>query len=242
MTCRRTIVFAIAAGVGLTGGVYLLALVAAEPTVGLGQDGKPEPSTVSADEALSRLKEGNRRCIGGESSHSHNLENWRERFLRMQRPFATILACSDSRVPPELLFDQGFGDLFVIRIAGNVVGPDVIASIQYAIAHLDNKLIVVTGHQNCGAVTAALGPSGATADEPAELRGLLDRIRPGIQSIRAASDANQAIAKAVEANVRASVKQLREVPTIAQAIRARDVKVMGVIYAIDTGKIAIVDD
>src|SRR4029077_7516633 len=129
-----------------------------------------QPASVSADEALARLEAGNRRCVGGESSHEHNLANWRERFLKTQRPFATILACSDSRVPPELLFDQGFGDLFVVRVAGNVAGDDVIASIQYAIAHLDNKLIVVTGHQNCGAVSAALASDDAAEKEPPELR------------------------------------------------------------------------
>lgn len=242
MTHRRIIALAIAAVIGLAGGASLIAMIAAEPADGAGQDGKREPSAVSADEALARLQDGNRRCVQGESSHEHNLANWRERFLVKQRPFATILACSDSRVPPELFFDQGFGDLFVVRVAGNVAGQDVIASIQYAIGHLDNKLIVVTGHQNCGAVVAALAPGEATKGEPAELRELLGRIRPGIQARGQAADAPAAIANAVEANVRAAAKQLREVPFIADAIRSKNVKIVGVVYSIETGKISVVED
>jgi carbonic anhydrase len=233
-----SLVVEIGAGVGLAWGVYQFALDAAEPD----RNSVPMSAAVSADEALSRLEAGNRRCVGGESNHEHNLANWRERFLKTQSPFATILACSDSRVPPELLFDQGFGDLFVVRVAGNVAGDDVIASIQYAIGHLDNKLIVVTGHQNCGAVVAALAPSDATRGEPAELRELLGRIRPGIQSRGEVADSPRAIAKAVEANVRAAAKKLRQVPFIAEAIKSKNVKIVGVVYSIETGKISVVND
>jgi carbonic anhydrase len=241
MTRRQIIVFAIA-GICLLSGTYLVALRAVEPAAVSGQTGKPEPNAVSADDALERLQDGNRRCVQGESSHEHNLANWRERFLTKQRPFATILACSDSRVPPELLFAQGFGDLFVLRVAGNVAGQDVIASIQYAIGHLDNKLIVVTGHQNCGAVVAALAPGDATKGEPAELRELLDRIRPGIQPRGQAAETPAAIANAVEANVRAAAKRLREVPFIAEAIMSKNVKIVSVVYNIETGKISVVKD
>jgi carbonic anhydrase len=118
----------------------------------------------------------------------------------------------------------------------------VIASIQYAIGHLDNKLIVVTGHQNCGAVVAALAPGDETRGEPSELRALLDRIRPGIRAGGEANERPQAIAKAVEANVRAAAKQLRGVPFIAEAIRSKSVKIVGVVYSIETGKIRVVND
>ena len=242
MVRRLTFAVEVGAGLGLALVAYLFALAEAEPERDRGAKGAPQSVAVSADEALARLEAGNRRCVGGESSHEHNLANWRERFLNKQRPFATILACSDSRVPPELLFDQGFGDLFVIRVAGNVAGQDVIASVQYAVGHLDNKLIVVTGHQNCGAVVAALSPSDATKGEPAELRALLDRIRPGIQARGEAGDSPRAIANAVEANVRAAAKQLREVPFIAEAIESKNVKIVGVVYSIETGKISVVND
>lgn len=101
---------------------------------------KPFAETVSSKEALARLEQGNRRCVEGKSAHGHDQERWRERFLVKQKPFATVLGCSDSRVSPELFFDQGFGELFVIHVAGNIVDLDVVGSIQYAVEHLDNKL------------------------------------------------------------------------------------------------------
>jgi carbonic anhydrase len=167
---------------------------------------------------------------------------WRERFLVKQKPFATVLGCSDSRVAPELLFDQGFGELFVIRVAGNIVDSDVVGSIQYAVEHLDNKLIVVLGHQNCGAVTAALSPSDQTTDEPPELRKLLDRIRPAIAPVDRNQEREELITAAVEANVRASVEQLRQVPSIAAAVKTKNVKVLGAVYYIDSGKITFLNE
>lgn len=203
---------------------------------------KPPAEFLTSDQALARLEQGNRRCVEGQSAHGHDLAKWRERFLDNQKPFATVLGCSDSRVSPELLFDQGFGELFVIRVAGNIVDADVVGSIQYAVKHLDNKLIVVLGHQNCGAVTAALSPPDQTQAEPVELRKLLDRIRPGIGSVDRQQERVQLISAAVEANTRASVKQLREVRSIAAAITAKNVKVIGAVYHIDSGKIAFLDD
>lgn len=204
----------------------------------------PTPSAefVTSDQALARLEQGNRRCVEGESTHGHDLAKWRERFLDNQKPFATVLGCSDSRVSPELLFDQGFGELFVIRVAGNIVDADVVGSIQYAVKHLDNKLIVVLGHQNCGAVTAALSPPDQTTGEPPELGKLLDRIRPAIASLDRHQEREQLIAASVEANVRASVKQLRRVRSIAAAMKAKNVKVIGAVYHIDSGKITFLDE
>jgi len=239
MKRRQTIVIVSLGSAGLAvvcGWVVLInAVTADEPT-------KQLAGFVTSDEALLRLEEGNRRCVEGKSAHGHDLAKWRERFLIKQKPFATVLGCSDSRVPPELLFDQGFGELFVIRVAGNIVEPSVIASIQYAVEHLDNKLIIVLGHQNCGAVTAALAPPDQTKDEPPELRYLLDRIRPAIESVDRQQEQEQRIAAAVEANARASVKQLRQVPSIAAAIETKNVKVVGAVYHVDSGKITFVDE
>jgi len=195
----------------------------------------------TSDQALSRLEQGNRRCVEGKSAHGHDLAKWRERFLAKQKPFATVLGCSDSRVPPELLFDQGFGALFVIRVAGNIVDPDVVGSIQYAVEHLDNRLIVVLGHQNCGAVAAALSRPEQTQGEPPELGELLNRIRPAIATVNRNLEREQLIMAAVEANVRTSVKQLRHVPSIAAAIKTKNVKVLGAVYHIDSGKISFLD-
>jgi len=199
MTHRQAkTVLSTACGVAIVWVVGVLNGVAGEPE-------SQEHVGPEADRAMVQLKQGNRRCIEGESSHAHDLAKWRERLLVEQKPFATVLSCSDSRVPPELLFDQGFGDLFVVRIAGNIVDPDVIGSIQYAVEHLDNKLVVVMGHQNCGAVMAALAPPDETKSEPPELQGLLDRIRPAVGSVDRAQSREALIAAAVEANVLAMV-------------------------------------
>ncbi len=232
----RTIVSAFT-GLAIIFGLVVLvrSVTAEEPT-------KQLTGSATSDEAIARLEQGNRRCVEGKSEHEHNLAKWRERFLVKQNPFATVLGCSDSRVPPELLFDQGFGELFVIRVAGNIVDSDVVGSIQYAVEHLDNKLIVVLGHQNCGAVTAALTPPDQTKDEPPELRKLLDRIRPVLESVDRQQEREQRVAVAVEANARASVKQLRQVPSIAAAIKIKSVKVVGAVYHVDSGKITFLDE
>ncbi|MEO8498171.1 MAG: carbonic anhydrase [Planctomycetota bacterium] len=206
------------------------------------ESSKSKVEVLTADQALTQLEEGNRRCVEGKSAHGHDLAKWRERFLVKQNPFATVLGCSDSRVAPELLFDQGFGELFVIRVAGNIVDPDVVGSIQYAVEHLDNKLIVVLGHQNCGAVTAALSPPDQTQDEPPELGKLLNRIRPAIVQVDRNQEREQLITAAVEANVRASVEQLRQVPSIAATVKSKNVKVLGAVYYIDSGEITFLDE
>lgn len=231
MTRRQTrIVRRLGAGAVAICGFVVLTALAEESQL------PQQHGDLTANQAIARLEQGNRRCIDGQSLHAHDLAKWRERFLVKQKPFATVLGCSDSRVPPELLFDQGFGDLFVIRVAGNIVDPDVIGSIQYAVEHLDNKLLVVLGHQNCGAVTAALAPPGETKNEPPELQKLLNRIRPAVKSVDRTKDRKSLIAAAVEANVRASVKQLRQVPSIATAIEKHNVAIVGAVHYIDSGE------
>src|SRR5262245_66597044 len=109
--------------------------------------GGDDPAQFDASEAIKRLTEGNARFVDGKTKHAHESADWRKHLIATQKPFATILGCSDSRVPVELVFDQGFGDLFVVRVAGNVVAPDVVGSLAYAIAHLGTRLVVVLGHQ-----------------------------------------------------------------------------------------------
>jgi len=135
-----------------------------------------EPFPRDAYEALLRLKNGNRRFMADKPSHAHEKASWRSLLVEEQKPFATILGCSDSRVPPELIFDVGFGDLFTIRLAGNIIAEDVLGSLQYAAAHLHTSLIVVLGHEGCGAVTATLEEMLNTPKESGHIESLIKMI------------------------------------------------------------------
>ncbi len=136
--------------------------------------------TVIPEDALLRLAEGNRRFATGTQDHPRSGPDRRREVRAVQRPFAVILACADSRVPPEIVFDQGIGDLFVIRVAGNVLDDTVIASVQYALTHLGCRLVVVLGHENCGAVTTSLQPPEELATEPASIAALAGAIQDNI--------------------------------------------------------------
>ena len=163
---------------------------------------------ISAVEALERLREGNRRFASGTTSDSESgfLAN-RAEFADGQNPFAIILACSDSRVPVELVFDQGLGDLFVIRVAGNVVAPSQVGSVEFAAAQLGAKLVVVLGHSNCGAVDATLKELAQKQElRSPNLRAIVDRIRPAIDSL---TDQDVDLQDAVIANVHHSVGRLQ---------------------------------
>ena len=127
-----------------------------------------EPAPANASEAVARLVKGNERFVAGGPLHGHPSVARRKELLAEQHPFATVLGCSDSRVPTELLFDQGLGDLFVVRVAGNVVAPDDLGSIEYAVDHLNTPLVLVLGHEGCGTVTAALEPEAARNKEAKE--------------------------------------------------------------------------
>src|SRR5436305_8985823 len=162
--------------------------------------------------ALDRLKEGNRRFADGTTRHAHEGADWRKYLVGGQRPFATVLGCSDSRVPVELVFDQGFGDLFVVRVAGNVVADDVVGSVAYAALHLRTPLFVVMGHAGCGAVTAALDAKLKKAREPERIEALLKLIEPGLKGLDLTPAYPRLLDTAVEANVRWSLRQLADLP------------------------------
>jgi len=154
-----------------------------------------------------------------------------------QRPFATIIGCSDSRVPPELIFDAGFGELFIVRVAGNVVSPEVMGSMQYAAVHLHTPLFVVLGHEGCGAVAAALAAlrDGPTEREHIEL--LLDRIEPGLTGVDTSLPADARLATAVEANVRWALKQIRDTPEGQARMREGILRLEGAVYELETGHV-----
>ena len=198
----------------------------------------------SAEAALKALQAGNARFVAGESIHPHESADYRASLASGQHPFATILACSDSRVTPVLIFDQGIGDLFVIRVAGNIVDDDVAGSIEYAVDHLQTKLLVVMGHESCGAVTAAYHAYVARdleEREPHEIETLLGHIEPALRKLdHEKSEADQ-IAQGVEANVREAIDQLLHKPDLYAAHESGRLKVIGAIYSLRTGEVRILE-
>jgi len=155
-----------------------------------------------------------------------------------QQPFATILGCSDSRVPPELIFDANFGELFIVRVAGNVISPEVMGSLQYAGAHLRTPLFVVLGHEGCGAVKAALEHKFARRGHLSRIQNLVDCIVPGLKEIDSQGSEQQQLSMAVEANVRWSMHQILETAEGQNAIKA-GAKLVGAIYEITSGHVRL---
>jgi len=213
-----------------------LPALAAEPAV------RSQSFPKDADEALVRLKEGNKRFAEGKTRHAHEGADWRKQLVAGQKPFATILGCSDSRVPIELVFDQGFGDLFVVRVAGNVIAPDVVGSLAYALAHLQTPLVVVMGHEQCGAVTAALQAMAGPTLEPGGIKSLVELIVPGIPKNLAGSSPEQRVNAAVEANVRWSLKQLRQLPGAKTLLEKKQVALHGAVYELSSGRVRLLKE
>jgi carbonic anhydrase len=199
-----------------------------------------EPYPQNADEALARLKQGNQRFMDDNPRHVHEKSSWRSLLVNAQKPFATVVGCSDSRVPPELIFDVGFGDLFTIRLAGNVIEEDVIGSLQYAVAHLHTHLVVVLGHEGCGAVTATVEELLDKPKEPKHIESLIKAIRPGLSRIDLKQDRESLLRAAVEANVRWSMQQLLALPEAPKALQ-NNVGLLGAVYELNTGRVRFLD-
>lgn len=196
-----------------------------------------ESAPVDAKEALHRLKAGNKRFAAGEPLHNGAGKERRRELAGGQQPFAAILSCSDSRVPPALVFDQGLGDLFVVRNAGNVVADDVLGSLQYAGLHLKVPLLVVLGHEGCGAVTAALNAKFKQAKEPKYIEAVVKLIEPGLKNLDAKLTGPAQLNAAVEANVRWSMRQLAELPESKKALEEKHFEVVGAVYELTTGAV-----
>ena len=198
---------------------------------------------ISADEALQRLRDGNDRFLAGQRRQdARETRLRRAQVANDQDPFAIILGCSDSRVPAEMVFDQGLGDLFVIRIAGNVVAPSQIGSIEFAAAKFGTRLVVVLGHTQCGAILATLSELQRPTDQQSEnLRSIVDRIRPAVEPLL--SDAgDDIVGRAVRANIEASVGQLSHGSTILEdLIRNGELTVVGAEYSLETGRVDYFD-
>ena len=198
---------------------------------------QPHAPAISPEEALQKLVEGNQRFVSGQVRHAHQAADWRSHLTTGQHPFATILACSDSRVPPELVFDQGFGDLFVVRVAGNIIDSDILGSIGYGLIHLNTPLVVVMGHEGCGAVTAALKMIDGQAHETHYIAGLLNHIIPGLGDVAEELEENARIDAAVEQNVRQSADKLTEIWQKTEILKNKNVVLKQAVYELQTGRV-----
>lgn len=181
---------------------------------------------VTPAEALSRLMEGNDHYVNDQLTHPNHTSDRRDEIAAGQAPFATIVGCSDSRVSPEIIFDQGLGDLFIVRVAGNVVGPVELDSVEYSTKVLGASLVLVMGHESCGAVTAVM--KGQTAD----IEAVANLIEPAIQGSKTAEDA-------IKANVRSIVANLKKTPVIKKLMAAKKVDCVGAYYHLGSGVVEI---
>jgi carbonic anhydrase len=198
----------------------------------------PHPKTPDeADEVLQHLKDGNERFARGEPRFAVEHKELLAQLARAQRPYATIIGCSDSRVAPELIFDAELGELFIIRVAGNVISPEVMGSIQYAGVHLKTPLFVVLGHEGCGAVTAALDAIHRGQQQPSRIQKLLDDIIPGLSGIEPGLAPDVELQRGVEANVRWSIAQLRATPEVQAREKEGKMKLVGAVFEIATGRV-----
>jgi carbonic anhydrase len=231
---------------------------AADPT-------HPDQPMVSPADAISKLKEGNGRFTAGNMQHPHesseersymasnSYENAGMTFLGMtadqaakrraalaksQHPFAAIVSCSDSRVPPEIVFDQGLGDLFIVRVAGNVINDEGVGSLEYTVDHLGTRLILVLGHQSCGAVKAAKETIAAKGKAPGHIESLVTAIKPAVEAT-----AKDDLDATIKANVKHVVDSLRSsTPILKAKIDSGDVQVIGGYYSLDTGTVTFLDE
>lgn len=202
---------------------------------------------ISAREALERLREGNRRFVADDrSQHSIASEARRRELADRQQPFAIILGCADSRVPAEIIFDQGLGDLFVIRVAGNIVAPSQVGSVEFAAEQYGTRLVVVLGHSRCGVVLATLEElRRPTESQSRNLRSIVDRVRPSVEALLQTEhrhDEDGLVREAVRANVRVSANKLRHgSDVLEQLIQERGLAVVGAEYSLETGVVDVFD-
>ena len=203
---------------------------------------------VPAGQALARLREGNARFAADARGSGRLITAARRaKLTAAQEPFAIVLGCSDSRVPVELVFNQGPGDLFVIRVAGNIVAPSLIGSVEFAAERFGTRLVVVLGHSSCGAIAATIEElHRPSANQSPNLRAIVDRIRPGVEQVVARHGAERGPAvehAAMAANVGASVAQLRHGSAIIEGLIAREgLIVTGAWYSLETGKVEFLDE
>lgn len=195
----------------------------------------------TAEQVLSRLKEGNARFVSGQARFPTVQKEVLAELAKGQQPYATILGCSDSRVPPELVFDAGFGELFVVRVAGNVLGPSILGTLQYAGAHLDTPLFVVLGHEGCGAVQAALASRLHGTRQRSRIEVLLQNILPALDNLDETQPPEALLRSAVEANVRHTIRELLATPEAEVRLAEGRMKLVGAVYDLESGRVRFLE-
>jgi len=202
---------------------------------------------ISADEALERLREGNRRFVSeSRNDGAHAGESRRRELAVRQNPFAIILGCSDSRVPAEIIFDQGLGDLFVIRVAGNIIAPSLVGSVEFAAARFGTPLVVVLGHTQCGAIAATVEElTQQGGPQSPNLQSIVNRVRPAVEPLMATNlrhDLTALQREAVRANIRISASHLRHGSELLEdLIENNGFRVVGAEYSLETGLVEFFD-
>jgi carbonic anhydrase len=248
MTRRKLLAAFVAAAAVFVGGDRIQAIESTKSTIPTATAArqksatKKPPTTYNADEVLQQLLAGNERFIKGELHNPRRTPADFRAVAKAQYPLAVIVACADSRVAPELLFDMGVGDLFVIRVAGNVVdgaGVTVKGSIEYAIAELNVPLIIVLGHSNCGAVKSAVAHIDHKDSLPGAINGLVELIKPAVLKVR--GQPGDIYANATRENVRIGVEKLKNLePILAPRVKNGNLKVVGGVYDLHTGRVELV--
>ena len=218
--------------------IVIVSLLGSSQFTGAADPAHSDQPSVAPAEAISKLKEGNGRYTGGNLQHPGQTAERRIELAKSQHPFATIVDCSDSRVPPEILFDQGLGDLFIFRVAGNVIDDHGLGSIEYAVDHLGVRLIVVLGHQRCGAVQAAKETIAAKGKAPGHIESLVTAIKPAVEAT-----AKDDLDTTIKANVKNVVKALRSsTPILKAEVDSGKIQVIGGYYSLDTGAVTFLDE
>jgi carbonic anhydrase len=220
-------------GAGILGTVTLASVLGLELQ-------NPEPAVanndITPDEALAKLMSGNKRFVDLKASDPNQDTVRLAEVAKGQKPFAAIMCCSDSRVPPEIIFDQGLGDLFVVRDAGEVVTPEQIGSVEFGTLVLGAKVLLVLGHEDCGAVKAAM-----TGDKvPGQIGAILASIEPAVLDYKGQQENQDMVKKATEANVLLQLNKLKQSPVLTELIDAGSLKVVGAYYDLDKGKVSLI--
>lgn len=211
--------------------------VAKTESVGGGHSA-PSSQKVTPDEALARLMQGNKRYVRNKMFHPNESEEVRAKLASGQAPFAAILGCADSRVPPEIVFDHGLGDLFVVRVAGNLVEDEGIGSLEYAVEHLGVPLIVVLGHERCGAVKATIETLEAGAEAPGHVAALVAKLKPAVEKI--AKMPGDKAENAMRENAKSGAAQLAAMePILKEKVEQGKLKVVAMRYDLDTGAVEV---